>query len=421
VGAQPSIIARAERVTNGLEHLWQLAGADARTRGVSRFAFTSQDMAARRWFQNEAEAGGLFTEIDPFGNILAWTEPPVDGCPAVAAGSHLDSIPNGGNYDGALGALCALEAVRSIHESGLRQRRPLVAIGFAAEESIRYGIGCLGSAALVGTLEPDELLALTDGEGITLRQALLGAGLLPENVARARRAPGWANAFLEVHIDQGPELNEMGLPLGVVTAIAGPVRHWVTFLGEAMHSGAAPMRSRHDALAGAAEWVVKIESLGQAFAPHRVVTTVGNVEAHPGLMTVVPGKARVAVDVRGPDRTQTWAVWDMIWTEAQEIGRRRGLALSKQLVFELEPVRASTVMIDLLSNQCRELRIPFQEMPSGSGHDAMNLARQMDAGMLFVRNRSGVSHNPLEYSAPEDIDAALQVLTRALWQLASVV
>ncbi len=406
-----------DRVIAGLEHLQQVS-VDESGRGVNRLAFSPNDLAARTWFRGEAELAGLQVEQDCFGNILARLDGTESG-PVVASGSHLDSVPGGGNYDGALGALCALEVVRSFKQSGIRFKHPLIAIGFAAEESVRFGRGCLGSQVMTGALSGESLLSLQDEKGITLQDTLEHAGLQPQNLANAIRAPGWAKAFVEVHLDQGAELRDDNLVLGVVTGISAPVRYAITFQGETMHSGAAAMSKRRDAMAGAAELILEIERLGHLAEDRGLVTTVGKVRVMPGLMTAVPGTVELGIDVRGPDKALVESTWKHITAYAEGLSQRRGLAVSRQLLWESHPVLCDSQIVSTLASASASLNIPYRTMFSGSGHDAMYLASQMPVGMLFVRNIGGVSHNPAEYASPEDINAALRVLANVLAELAS--
>ena len=410
---------RVERVLEGLDALSSRARESSDEPGVHRVAYSAEDMAARRWLRDQAEAAGLIAEIDALGNVFAWTETPSPGRPGVVTGSHLDSVPQGGNYDGALGALCALEVVRTFRECGASGPAPFGAIAFATEESSRFGMGAIGSRALVGDLEGRSLATLTDKEGQSLLEVLRCTGLAPAEFSMPLRSPGWAKAFLEVHIDQGRELLDAGVPIGIVTAIAAPVRYRITLLGETMHSGAATMLARRDALAGAAEVILVVEQVGRNYAGEGVVATVGQVGIQPGLITAVPGQAELGIDIRGPSRDLLDRAWNEIWTRANQAVERRHLSLSSQLLWESTPVTVDPSVVGLLTETCTSLRVPFKTTISGSGHDAMYLARQMEMGMVLVRNRGGVSHNPGEYCDPEDIALAMQVLAQTLWRMAN--
>lgn len=387
-----------------LAELAELAqiGADP-TGGVTRLAYTPTDLEARNWFANKARQAGLHITVDPLGNILA-VEPEHNGRPPVFGGSHLDTVRRGGRFDGMLGVMAALEAVRSIRDRASAGRRfPLGVLVLAAEESTRFGSACLGSRAIVGDLPEADLHRLVDAGGVTLFNALRQAGLAPEKFTHTRRSPGWFTEFVELHVDQADDLFRAGTPLGVITAIAAPTRLWVTFEGRQAHSGAALMHHRRDALAGAAELVLAVETAARANADREIVGTVGVLRARPESMNTVPGVAELGVDIRGINAATVEQVVQQVTTAAQQIAAARRLKVKINTISRGQPVQVAPDRVQALARACTAVGAGHIRMVSRSAHDAMYLGRHGPIGMLFVRNPAGISHNPDETATNEDI------------------
>ena len=383
---------------------------------VTRLAFSLAELQARHYMIHLLQRVGLAVRVDGIGNVIGRIEAGGPPAPAVALGSHIDSVPHGGRFDGAVGAVAALEVARAIRESGLELHRPLEVLIFAAEESSRLGFSTIGSSAMAGAIDPGRLLNLTDRNGERLGEILARFGISGEDVAAARRRPGEVGHYLELHIEQGRVLMEEGKPLGVVRSIAAPCRLKVAYRGRADHSGATPMHLRRDALVAAARLVAFVEDICVAERPVPVVGTVGVIEAKPGAMNVVPGEASIWVDLRSTSLAERTACRDAVIAEAERLAKARGLALSAETLMEDPPVTMDPEVCELLTGISAEHGIEYLFMDSGAGHDAMQMARIAKAGLLFVPSREGISHNAREWTSLSEIAAGAQVLLEAtLW------
>lgn len=386
---------------------------------VARLAFSLADLRARQYLMHRFQVAGLQVRMDGMGNLIGRIEAGEPGAPAVALGSHVDSVPHGGRFDGTVGVVAALEVARAIREAGVALRRPLEVLVFAAEESSRFGVSTIGSSAMAGTTPPERLLALADRDGQRLGDLLARLGISAEEVAAARRAPGEIGDYLELHIEQGRVLAELGKPLGVVRAIAAPCRLRVAFRGRADHSGATPMALRRDALVAAAHLVTRVEAACRVERPVPVVGTVGVIEVKPGAVNVVPGEATVWIDLRSTSAAARAAVRDAVVAEAERLAAERGLGLAVETLMEDPPVTLDPEVTALLGRTAAALGIDYHVMDSGAGHDAMQMAHIARAGMLFVPSRGGVSHNPREFTAVEEILVGVEVLLEATLRLAT--
>ncbi|HEY1277381.1 MAG TPA: M20 family metallo-hydrolase [Thermoleophilaceae bacterium] len=386
--------------------------------GVTREVFTPTYGRALDWVAELMEGTGMETRIDAFGNLWGRWEGAEPGLPRVVTGSHVDTTLNAGRYDGVVGVLGAIEAVRSLREAGHGPRRSIEVVSFAGEEP-RFGTGCIGSRALVGQLEPEDLERLRDRDGVSLADALRGAGLEPGRVPEARIDPDAVHAFLELHIEQAAVLEAYGEPIGVVTAIAAPHDFRLRLRGAATHAGATPMDLRRDALAGASEVMLELERLARSSPSGTTVGTVGVIRAHPGAINVVPGEVELDVDVRDSDLGAREAVVDGLLEAARQIAARRRLELEVEPIVRDTPVDCSETVVEAVVAACEEAGLPYRRMTSGAYHDAMIMAAKVPVGMLFVPSAGGVSHHPDEYTAPEQIDAGVLVLAGALARLAA--
>jgi len=392
-------------------------GADPQG-GVTRLAYSAVDLQARQRFLEQAGAAGLAPRIDAVGNIFARRAGREDGLAPVGFGSHLDSVPNGGRFDGPLGVLAALEVVRSLNDAGMTTRRPIDLICFAAEESGRFGLGTLGSKALVGRLTPDMLESLRDPQGQTLGQVLRACGFDSSRLDQARLRPGAYHAYLELHLEQGAVLESRGLPVGIVTGIAAPTRYRVTYTGRADHSGATPMDLRKDALVAAAELVLTVRTLTVAHGNSTTVGTVGILRVQPGAMNVIPGQVTMGIDIRDIEAEGKRRVAVQVRAAAERIARGAGLEVLIEPLTDDAPVPLPTRIRQISAATCRARGIPCMELPSGAGHDAMYMAEVTEVGMLFTRCREGISHNPAEYVSPEDVVAGATALAETTLRLA---
>jgi hydantoinase/carbamoylase family amidase len=381
--------------------------------GWSRLAFSPEEREAHELFRRWATELGMKVHTDSIGNTFAELEGESSG-PVILVGSHLDTVPQGGNFDGAAGVAIALEIAHLLSKSG-GLRLPYRAVVFSCEEGARFGAPCIGSRVATGAFTTDTLRELSDSEGRTVVECASEVGLNPVGVAEAVWPPGSVAAFLELHIEQGRVLESRGLPVGIVDAIAGSTRLRLTFRGHADHSGATPMLLRNDALAGASEFVVEVEQ--RAAALRTTVATVGQMEVRPGAFTTVPGLVRLSLDVRDIDSENQRDLADDLLDRAMRIAARRGLELSATLVSDQSPVVLHQPVRERLAHAAQRAGVPFRVLPSGASHDAAHVAKVAPAGMVFIPSREGISHSPEEWSDAEDIAKAATVMIMALQSL----
>ncbi|GEM85862.1 allantoate amidohydrolase [Meiothermus granaticius] len=355
---------------------------------------------------------GMEVRVDGVGNLIGRYEGRSPGAQTFLLGSHVDTVRDAGKYDGVLGVMLGLALVQGLE--GRRLPFALEVIAFSEEEGVRYRMPFLGSRAVTGTFDP-ELLQLKDAEGLSLAEAIRAFGLDPDWIPRAAYAQEALLGYLEFHIEQGPVLESLGLPLGIVEAIAGQTRLEVIFRGRAGHAGATPMPLRRDALAGAAEWMTLVER--EARGEAGLVATVGTLQVSPGAVNVIPGEARLSLDVRHAyDEVRERLVAYMV-TRAQQVAQRRGLELALHTRSEQPAVPCDEGLNDLLEEALQELELPVHRLVSGAGHDAMILAPFCPSTLLFLRSPQGLSHHPDEAVWPQDVEAAVRVGLRFLERL----
>jgi hydantoinase/carbamoylase family amidase len=379
-------------------------GADAG--GVTRFAWSPELAQANAWLGERLAALGLETEIDAAGNVIGrWR---TGEGKAVALGSHLDTVPRGGRYDGALGVLAALDVVRKLQADGLAPRRPVWVVSFNDEEGGRFQTGMLGSRAFVGDLD------LADWRARGVDAAMTEAGFDFDRLPEARGV-GEVGVYLELHIEQGPTLEAEGVDLGVVTAITGMLGFRARFVGEANHAGTTPMALRRDALAGAARAVLALRE--EARARDDMTANVGVIRAEPGGFNVIPGGAELTIDVRSPTPDGFERLDVFVHETFETIAAEESLGLELRETHRKVPVALDPGLQDVLEESARAEGATVRRMPSGAGHDAMVLAKHVPAGMLFVPSRGGLSHCPEEYTPPEQCELGSRVLARAVREL----
>jgi N-carbamoyl-L-amino-acid hydrolase len=375
--------------------------------GVDRPALGPVHLAARAWFLERARAAGLETRVDAAGNHSA-VLPGAPGARTLLLGSHLDSVPNGGRFDGALGVVAALEVLRTVQDAGLRPTVTLEAIDFTDEEGTLVGL--LGSHAVAGLLQPEALGAPRGGRE-ALVAALARAGLVEERLADARRDPASLAGYLELHIEQGPVLEAAGADIGIVTGIVGSRSFRLAFAGAAAHAGTTPMDARRDAAVGATRFVAAVPEL----VPAGCVATVGSIEVEPGAFNVVPARARVSLEFRSLEPERLDALERTLLDRARAEADRAGLELQVEPVGRWEPTPLDPQVRAAIAHAASELGLRSLELPSGAGHDAQALARVTRSGMLFVPSRAGVSHQPAEHTDWDDcVDGADVLLGAAL-------
>jgi N-carbamoyl-L-amino-acid hydrolase len=401
-----SMVARLDggRLLQDLEALGQIGAAPSG--GINRIAYSPADQEARAWIGLQMQELGLKVTRDQAGNTIGIYSGRVPELSPIALGSHTDTVPDGGRYDGALGVVGALACVRALRDASLRLRHSVEVINFAAEEATMPG-ATLGSRAMAGLLAPavvDELA----WDGRTVAEHLRAAGLEPQTITHAQQADGSLAAYLELHVEQGSVLEDAGVPIGVVEGIVGIRRYLVTFQGFANHAGTTPMDSRRDALVMAAPFILAVRDV----AVQRDITgTVGTLRLEPGAPNVIPGRVELGVEIRGLDQ-------DRLDSAEEDIeGRAREAGAEVRRVSAKPPVRSDPRLVEALVGACGELGLAYRRMPSGAGHDAMCIASIAAQAMLFVPSRHGVSHSPEEYTAPESCVAGAKVMLAALLAL----
>lgn len=383
--------------------------------GVARFSFTPQERAAKNLVASYMEEANLVVREDAAGNLFGRREGRDPGAPAVLMGSHVDSVSNGGDFDGPLGVLGGIEVLQTMDEEGVQTDRPVEVVAFTDEEGARFSLGMIGSRALTGTLSREDLRH-EDRNGIPIEQAMRDAGLDPEKVGDAARHSDSLAAYLELHIEQGKVLEGEGLPVGVVTGIAGPVWLRLSFTGEAGHAGTTPMGARRDALAAAAEVIGIVEE--EVASTGSTVGTVGQIEARPGGINIIPGGVELSLDLRDIDETVRDRAEGRIRERAGEACGRRGIGLSFGELQRLPPAPCSEEIRDTIAAACGREGIRTYALPSGAGHDGMHVAELCPMGMIFVRSKDGISHNPKEWSSREDCETGCKILYLTVLDLA---
>ena len=395
-----------EQLLEDLENLGQIGLTP--DEGLNRVAYNSADMEGRNWVATRMREVGLTIERDLAGNDIGrypGTEP---NLAPIILGSHTDTVPNGGRYDGALGVLSALACIRALHEAKTRLRHPVEVINFAAEEATMSG-GTFGSRAFAGVLDPTVVDQLA-WDGRPVAEHLRTAGLDPTIITQAHYTKPIA-AFLELHIEQGRKLETAQASIGVVEGIVGIRRYAVTFQGYANHAGTTLMADRNDALVLAAPFILAVRDIAERYD---IVGTVGMLNIQPGAPNVIPGQVDINFEIRGLDE----AVLDK--AEAALLQKARAVDAGFQPISNKPPVKSDPRLVKALTAACEDLDLSYQPMPSGAGHDAMVMAHIAPQAMLFVPSQGGVSHSPDEYTDPESCVAGARVLLAALLKLDSI-
>jgi allantoate deiminase len=359
------------------------------------------------------KAAGAETTIDAAGNLRGFYPAAQPGAPRLLLGSHLDTVPNAGAYDGILGVVLAVALLEALE--GRKLALGIEIAGFSEEEGVRFGTPFIGSRALTGRLD-EELLNRKDANGISVRGAIENFGLNPREIPRALIKDDTL-AFLEFHIEQGPVLESLGRPLGVVEAIAGQTRMEFRFLGRANHAGTTPMHLRQDAIAAAAEWITAVERTAKTDPD--LLATVGRIEAHPGAVNIIAGEASVSLDLRHKSDEARVRAMDSIIRQADEIAQRRGLSVRREMLLNQDAVPMDAYLANQVEEAIRKTGCQPHRLVSGAGHDAMILAEKIPAAMIFLRTPGGISHDPAESVAVEDVERALECGLHLLSQLSS--
>ncbi len=392
--------------------------SEAETPAVTRIVFTPTDLKARAWLKARCEEAGLAVRHDAVGNTFARWVGSDPGAPAIGTGSHIDAIPNAGKYDGVVGVLGGLEAIRALQSGGLRPKHSIELLVFTAEEPTRFGIGCLGSRLLSGTFSPEAARKLTDGDGQSLENVRHDAGFSGE-LEEVKLPKEYYKAFVELHIEQGPILEQRKIPLGVVTKIAAPASFRISVEGTGGHAGGVLMPDRRDALCAAAELILAIENAARTSGAVDTVATVGICEVFPGAVNSIPSRVRLSVDIRDTDLERRDAAIQAMANACHAISAKRMVSIQTQLVNADAPADCAPSLVAALSQACENHGLKFLTMPSRAYHDSLFMSRIALVAMLFIPCRNGYSHRPDEYAAPEDIARGALVLAETLGKLST--
>jgi allantoate deiminase len=385
----------------------ELAAITAEPGKVTRLFLTPEQKRATEVVRAWMTQAGMAARVDALGNLIGRYEGNRPGLPALVVGSHLDTVRDAGKYDGILGVVTAIACVEQLDRESIRLPFAIEVAGFSDEEGTRFGSTLLGSRAFAGTLEPSQLES-RDAKGITVADALRQFGLDPAAIQTAARNPRDILAYVELHIEQGPVLERLGLPVGCVTSINGATRFKTEVAGKAGHAGTVPMAGRQDALAAAAECILLVES--RCGGEEALVGTVGMIEALPGAVNVISGEVRFSLDIRAPEDAQRRRAVDDVTREFERIAQRRGVSIQVAKSHEAGAAPCSPWIMAQIDRAIQAEGIAPCHLASGAGHDGMAVAAITDIGMIFVRCAGGVSHSPAEAISVDDVETGARVL-----------
>jgi ureidoglycolate amidohydrolase len=405
----------SERLAAEIEEL--AAISEAESPAVTRIVFSPTDLRARAWLIALCEKAGLTVRQDSIGNIFARWAGSEPNAPAVGTGSHIDAIPNAGKYDGVVGVLGGLEAIRSLQRSGFRPKHSIELLMFTSEEPTRFGIGCLGSRLLSGTMTADAARKLVDKEGASLEEVRRNAGY-SASLEKVKLPSGYYKTFVELHIEQGPLLEQQKIPLGIVKSIAAPASLRISIEGAGGHAGAVLMPDRRDALCAAAELILAIENAARSSGAVDTVATVGICDVFPGAVNSIPSRVQLTLDIRDTDLTRRDAAMRAIAAARETISAKRQVSIREEIVNADAPAQCSPEIVETLSRACSKHRFASMKMVSRAYHDSLFMSRVAPIAMLFIPCRGGYSHRPDEYASPEDIARGVLVLAETLASLA---
>ena len=392
--------------------------SDTELPAVTRVVFSEKDQQARAWLKGICEEANLETRTDAVGNFFARWLGTDASAPAVGTGSHTDAIPHSGKFDGTVGVLGGVEAIRALKRAGFVPKRSLEVLMFTSEEPTRFGIGCLGSRLLSGATPLEKIETLRDKEGRSVDELRHSAGISGD-LATVRLPANYYGAFVELHIEQGPLLEREGIPLGIVTAIAAPAALRVTLQGEGGHAGAVLMPDRKDALCAAAELTLFIEAAAKNSGSADSVATTGILRVHPGAINSVPSRCEMEIDIRDTMLNVRDAIVNAVHHGANEIASRRKVKAKIEMINADPPATCDERIIDAARKAATEMQITPKMMVSRAYHDSLFMARICPTAMVFIPCRNGVSHRPDEFAAPEDIGRGVELLARTMAALAS--
>ncbi len=402
-----------ERLERRLQQLTQIGAIP--NGGVNRQSFTPEYKEAQKLVADWMREAGLATRLDAIGSLIGRREGQESRAPAIMVGSHIDTVLNGGRFDGTVGVIGGIEVAQALKEDGIGLNHALEVAALVEEEGARWGSGCLGSRAMMG-LVTGEVLQRRDRDGISMAEAMKSMGVEPDCFRDAKRDPKEIDCYLEMHIEQGGVLDDLGYPVGVVTGVAGPLQMSARLVGKTDHAGATPMNLRRDALVAAAHLVLIAQRLAKEASP-TAVATVGRMEVKPGNFNAVPGEVFMTFDIRDIYREPRDKMEHEIVAAVEKISADNGLQHEIKEMVRLEPVVLPRKIVGVIAESCRRVGVPAHELPSGAGHDAQIIATQVNTGMIFLRSKGGVSHDPQEFTEARDIALGTEVLYQTVLAL----
>ncbi|QKE73753.1 Zn-dependent hydrolase [Arthrobacter citreus] len=403
-----------ERLWNRLMELGAIGKRDSG--GITRLSFSEEERKAKELVTTYMIEAGLKVYEDTVGNLVGRKEGNNPNAPVVLVGSHVDSVYNGGNFDGPLGVLSGIEILQTMNEQGITTEHPIEVIAFTDEEGARFSFGMIGSRGIAGTLKLEDLQN-KDQQGITIAQAMTDAGYDPLLIEQSVRSNESVKAYVELHIEQGKVLENSNLSVGIVTGIAGPL--WLKFIieGKAGHAGTTPMNDRNDALVAASQIIQLIEK--ESSKTGSTVGTVGQLQLFPGGINIIPGKVEFTLDLRDVNEEIRDQVENRILEGSQILCEQRGVGLQIEVLQRIKPSLCSNEIQDIAKLACEKTGVGTLFLPSGAGHDCMQLTSLCPIGMLFIRSKDGISHNPAEWSSKEDCTDGANVLYHTVLQLSN--
>ncbi|MDQ0412316.1 M20 family metallo-hydrolase [Mesobacillus stamsii] len=389
-------------------------------KGITRIAYSNEEQACTHALMRMCKDAKMTVKLDQAGNLIARRDGKSNELPPVIIGSHIDSVYQGGKYDGVVGVTAALEIIHRLNDRGIVTEHPIELISFACEESSRFGVSTVGSKAMAGRIEKEKYRLLTDRDGVTMERAFALCALDFNNIEQASRRGGTFKAFYEIHIEQGPVLEIEKKKIGIVTGIAAPARFIVKVFGSASHSGTTPMTMRKDALLGAAEIALELEKVAKLERSFGTVATVGVLDVKPGAMNVVPGEVEMKIDIRSSSIESRQRVLNHLFQTITSVENKRLLEIACDEISLEDPILLSTELGNLIAQICKQKKLPYRFMQSGAGHDAMNMTGFGPVGLIFIPSAGGISHHPQEHTDMEDILVGIDVLEMAILESAKV-
>lgn len=402
------------RIQSDLEYL---ATCSVGQTGITRLAFTEEENRARAYLKDQMLQAGLTVRIDAAGNVIGRLNGRDPSLPILMVGSHIDSIREGGNFDGMAGVIAGIESARIFRDLGIHPMRGIEIVGFTGEENSRFYPGQFGSRAIAGTVEEDELFSVKGADGVLLADAMAAAGFDPHQIKTAAYQPGALQYYFELHIEQCSVLERMGNDVGVVHCVSGACHHKVTIHGVKDHAGGTPMNMRSDAMAAAAEYTLEAERLAIAVG-NDTVATVGSLVVEPNIPNVIPDQVTINADIRSTQTRYNSAVMDGLEEKLQEICQRRGCTFEAKREYNSEPIPVREDLQQLIADKADALGISNQRIYSGAGHDSIRIAPLCPIAMIFVPSKNGLSHCPEEWTEYADIAKGTEVLFEVLRELA---